>query len=102
MFLPWSLISRGSKKHSRGASSGSRVQDRPAKKPLRQRRMQLELLEDRIVPVSKNIFVDASYNGANGTSDGSITKPWLFIQDGLTDARNNPGPDRVFVYGNND
>jgi parallel beta-helix repeat protein len=63
--------------------------------------MQLESLEDRIVPTMLNIFADASYTGINGPSDGTITKPWTTIQDALIEARNNPGPDNVYVYGNN-
>jgi parallel beta-helix repeat protein len=94
MFLPWSLITRESKKQDgQGAS-------RRLKKHNKLRRaMKLEALEDRVVPA--NYIVDALYDGSNGTPNGDLDRPFLTIQDGLNAARNNPGPDKVFVYGNN-
>lgn len=90
MFLPWSLITGRPKTETatrRGNKQG---------KPLRRPHIKLENLEDRVVPA--NYFVDATFSGA---STGSLTQPFKTIQDALDAAKDNPGTDNVYVYGNN-
>src|SRR4029079_10414497 len=94
-----SLITRQSKKQDR---QGASRQVKKQNKGLRRRTMQLEALEDRVVPATQSFFVDALYDPAvGGPSTGDVDHPFRDIQNALKAARLNPGPDKVYVYGNN-